>query len=465
MRLSLLSAVVMLIAAGCTSSSDVSVPDRVILASSELPDPASGDFLQASLRMQPQSPALALRLEREAGIDRQVWTFGVQQAMSGSTAHPGAGNRTEITLAENLNRITEQAHRVFWDGHVFYIIATAVDTPGGGGTGYQAESAAGRGGELRRYHHVHAVDEEGHGVASFRTGDVEPVRIARGHPRSLPAQPLRFDVVATDSGPWVVYRDREGVYARPLVVSDSNPPSGAQPGLHRQRNGEGISARLAGDRGHFFFGEPQLVSRAVLPVGEFQLVARVDDSGIMHVVWTDLADVGRNRHDVWYCRFDPEAGDACQRPSRLSRFANWDAVNLMVQGDTVYVSWVDNRFARGLWTRRNTAKLFLVKSSDRGSSFGRPVSVHPPHEPDEHAGFALTMPASGGGVLVFWSRQWRNNDMLDQDLHYGLLQPDLQTLLVGEDMVPGNQLQETLITRLGLHHRSLAGRSKAELEQ
>ncbi len=133
----------------------------------------------------------------------------------------------------------------------------------------------------------------------------------------------------------------------------------------------GRPAQLADGRGSFSFGEPILVSRAETPHRDFQFIARVDDAGNFHVIWTDWreADLSRasNRHNLWYCRFDPQAGNACQRPVYLTSFAGLGPINLMITGNEVYLSWVDNRFTRGLWTRRNHTKLFLVRSGDRGA--------------------------------------------------------------------------------------------------
>ncbi len=427
------AAVSILFSAGCMLFQNIRVPDRVPVANSELPSPQSGDFLQASLRFQPQSPDMALRLEREAGIDRQVWSFPVQQAMSGASsfrsgrqaqlqvagrqaerttgpqeaqgtesgttqgqngrqARQISPNTNDVILSQHLNRITEQTRRAAWNGHVFYFLSTAVDTPVSGHSGVQFESTEYD--DPRRYHLVYALDEHGRGAASFRTEDVEPVRVSDGLPRSLPSQPLQFDVVVTVNGPWILYRDRGGIFARPLVFGGSQPVTG-QTGA--RTTGTGRPGQLSGGRGSFTFGEPRLVSRAELPYGEFQFVARLDDRGAFHVIWTD----SRDKNDLWYCRFDPQTGDACRRPVRLSRSTARDPVNLMVRGEEVYVTWIDNRFTRGVWTRHNMAKLFVVKSEDRGASFGPPVSIHPPREESEIAGYSVTMPAPSEGIMIF----------------------------------------------------------------
>ena len=474
-----------LIAAGCVYFRDVDVPKRILVPNIELPAPHTGDIFQASLRLQPQSTDMVRRLESEAGIDRDIWSIEMWHAIRGAQSGPGqtgfstgpdsqsenrestrgpAGRRdrgsgADFIFSEKLNNITAQAQRVAWNGHIFYFFSKAVSTPASGLSGNQFETTDS---EVPRVHHVvHVVDENGRGITSFRTGEVEPVEGAKNRPSTVPSRSLMFDVLVTGNGPWVLYRDREGVFARPLVFSGPNAPSGGLSSQDLQRTGAGRPAQLADGRGSFSFGEPTLVSRAELPHREFQFIARVDDAGDFHVIWTDWreGDIGRavNRHNLWYCRFDPKAGEACRRPDRLTSFAGLSPVNLMVSGDEVYVSWVDNRFTRGVWTRRNNAKLFLVRSGDRGASFGAPVSIHPPHDAAERAYSPVTMPAPDEGVLVFWSTQFRNFHE-DHDLKYGHLLPGMETLLLGQDMVSLDRLHESLVEKLDTHHRNLAKR-------
>ncbi len=470
-----------LIAAGCVYFRDVNVPNRIVVPNAELPDPHKGDFLQASVRFQPQSVDMVLRLESEARIDRDIWSIDMWHAIRGAQSGPGqatfsAGQGAEFEIqgstrrsaarrdqrsgadfvfSEKLNNVTAQVQRVGWNGHIFYFFSMAVgaQAPGHSGITYESSGTDGSG----IHHVVHVVDEKGRGVTSFRTGAVEPVEGARDHPPNVPSRSLMFDVAVTDDGPWVLYRDRDGVFARPLIYSGATLPGGPS-GQIRVYGGAGSPAQLADGRGSFTFREPILVSRAETPNRDFQFIARVDGTGDVHAIWTDWRkdDLSRaaNRHNLWYCRFDPQTGNACRRPVRLTSFAGLGPVNLMVTGNEVYVSWVDNRFTRGIWTRRNDAKLFVVRSGDRGASFGDPVSIHPPHDADEKAYAAITMPAPGEGVLVFWGTQFRNFHE-DHDLRVGYLLPDMETLLIGQDMMSRDQLHEMLIENLSTHHRSL----------
>ena len=462
-----LAAIPALSVAGCMLFNDIRVPERILVDNGELPALESAHFLQSSLRFHPESPAIAARLESEAGIDRGIWSLPVQQAMSGrphthgqaqirfgtgdqgsaqepasSHRRPAAHRPGDLMLSEHLNRITEQTKRVGWNGHSFYFMSTAIDTPVRGHSGVQFESTDFD--DPRRYHMVYAIDEKGRGSASFRTGEVEPVFVADGLPRSLPSQPLQFDIVVTDDGPWILYRDNGGIFARTLVFDGPQfPPSG--------HSVTGRPALLAERRGSFSFGEARLIARTDDPYGDFQFIARVDDRGSFHTIWTD----SRSKNDLWYCRYHPETDDVCRRPRRLSRSASRAPVNLMVRGDQVYVTWVDNRYTRGFWTKRNYAKLFVAKSDDRGGSFGSPVSINPPRDNSENVGYSVTMPASNGGVLIFWGTEWMGTGAKNQDLHYSWLQPDMKRLLVGKNMFPGDRLHVTLVDKLLHHHRNL----------
>ena len=481
-RKSVILAVAVLIATGCVYFRDADVPQRIMVPNTELPVPHEGDILQTSVRFQPQSVDMVRRLESEARINRDIWSIDMWHALRGAQSGPGQAtfstgqgaefesegttrrsatrrerrHGAEFIFSENLNNITAQVQRVAWNGHVFYFFSMAVGTqaPGQSGMPYESSGIDGSG----IHHVVHVVDEKGRGVTSFRTGSVEPVEGARDHPPNVPSRPLMFDVVVTDDGPWVLYRDKDGVFARPLVFSGTTLP-GRPPDQARVYSGTGRPAQLAGGRGSFSFGEPILISRAETPHRDFQFVARVDDTGDFHVIWTDwreadLMNRAVNRHNLWYCRFDPQAGNACRRPVRLTSFAGLGPINLIITGSEVYVSWVDNRFTRGLWTRRNHAKLFLVRSRDRGTSFGNPVSIHPPNDAAEISYAAITMPAPGDGVLVFWGTQFRNFHE-DHDLRFGHLLPDMKTLRLGHDIISRDQLHETLMEKLSDHHRSL----------
>ena len=476
----------MLITAGCMIFRDVDVPNRIVVPNSELPAPESGNLLQASLQLQAQSTQMVHRFESEAGIDRNVWSSDMWRAMRSpqtgavqaqfstaqsseyenrvSTQRPetdrNSGTGTLFIFSEHMNDITTEVQRVAWNGHRFYFISKAVNNSPVAHAGIQNQNSGNDGSGL--YHKVYVVDENGRGVASFKTGEVEPVKGAKNRPPTAPSRPLMYNVVVTEKGPWVLYRDRDGVFARPLVFDIPNSTSDGTFHQQRQHSGSGHTAQLADNRGSFAFGEPLLVSRAKLPYGRFQFVARVDEQDNFHVIWTDRRQgdlsLASNRHSLWYCRFDPETGEACRRPERLSTYTNIKPINLMVSGDEIYVSWIDNRFTRGWWTRRNHSKLFVARSGDRGSSFSSPVSIHPPEDNDERALFALTMPAPDEGILVFWSNQFSNNYFLDQDLNYGLLQPDMETFLLAEDLISGEELYKTILKNLQNYHHSLAGR-------
>ena len=494
-RITLVPAVVIIIvSAGCMLFNDIRVPERVLVDNSGLPPLESADFLQASLRFQPEKPDIATRLEMEAGIDRAVWSIRIQQAMSGISSQIGSaqarlhttvqgsvngagqedahtsyreamqragrdavrsnGNRQnslisnytgDLILSEYLNRITEQVRRVAWNGHVFYFISTAIDTPVKDHSGVQYESTDYD--DPSRYHTVYVLDEDGRGVASFRTEKVQPMHVADGLPRSLPSQPLQYDIVVTDDCPWILYRDKGGIYARPLVFYGRRFSSSG----HSSVRGAG---RLSGGRGSFSFGEARLIARADDPYGDFQFVSRVDDRGSFHTIWTD----SRTKNDLWYCRYDPQMDEICRRPRRLSRSASAAPVNLMIQGDQVYVSWIDNRYTRGLWTKRNFAKLFMAKSDDRGVSFGSPISINPPRDNSENVGYSVTLPASGEGVLIFWGTKWMGSGAHNQDLYYGWLHPDMKRVYVGENTIPGARLVETAEYEMLDYHRSLGNR-------
>lgn len=489
-----LAVILIIVAAGCMLFNDVRVPERVLVDNSELPSLESADFFQTSLRFQPEIPGIATRLEMEAGIDRAVWSIRIQQAMSGIPFHSGpaqarlhttvqgsvkgtgkddaqasdreamhgaardatrsGGNRQnrtmskdtgDLILSEHLNRITEQVRRVAWNGHVFYFISTAIDTPVRGHSGVQFESTDYD--DPSRYHTVYALDEDGRGVASFRTEKVQPVHIADGLPRSLPSQPLQYDIIVTDDSPWILYRDKGGIYARPLVFDGRHLSSSGQSGIRG-------AGRLSGGKGFFSFGEARLIARADDPYGDFQFISRVDDNGSFHTIWTD----SRSKNDLWYCRFHPQVDDICRRPRRMSRSASAAPVNLMIQGDQVYVSWIDNRYTRGFWTKSNFAKLFIAKSDDRGASFGSPISINPPRDNSENVGYSVTMPASDEGVLVFWGTKWMGSGAHQQDLYYSWLHPDMKRLYVGDYKIPGARLMETVEDEMLNYHRNLSSR-------
>ncbi|MEA5446586.1 hypothetical protein VCB98_12235 [Gammaproteobacteria bacterium AB-CW1] len=453
------ASVAMLLAAGCMLISDVRVPDRVIVPNDALPALDALDVHQASLRLQPQTVTMARRLESELGIDRQIWNLDLQRALTTALTGPGRAHmqavrpgsssdedssqpergetpglslspvvqqtppaNSDIVLSPHLNRITAQTRRVAWNGHVFFFLSIAVDSRP-------------EGKEPRRHHVVHVLHEQGAGTASFKSGAVEPSHVAEGLSRSLPSQPLNFDVVVADEGPWIVYRDREGIFARPLTT------------------GSGLGSAVNDGASEIHFGEAVQVSRARLPVGEFQFISRIDGQGALHVLWTDQ----REHSDLWHCRFDLKQRESCRRPTRLSRSVSRQPINLMVQGDDVYVSWIDSRYSRGFWDKRNFAKLFLAKSRDGGRSFGQPISIHEPDNRDELPGFAMTLPAPEGGVLLFWGTEWRGHNPHDQGLHYGHLLPDMRTLRLAEDTVPGARLHDFFTDALKSHHRQMGG--------
>ncbi len=480
------AAALFLLAAGCMVFRGVDVPERVLVPNVELPAPESGDLHQSSLRLQPQSVKMVRRLESEAGIATDIWSSDMGRVIQGTNSgigqagfsighgtlsetrdqirrpgiSGGKGGDTEFIFSEHLNNISAEVQRVAWNGHVFYFFSKAVRTAPSEVSVMDHPSTGSEGSTV--HHVVFVVDENGRRVTSFRTGEVEPVSGAVNQPPSVPIRPLYLNVLVTEKGPWALYRDRNGIFARPLVFNGPNPSTGGQSFRQRMSVDSGRPAQLAGGRGSFTFGEPILISRAKLPYRSFHFVARVDQKGDFHIVWTDRREANfarpGNRRDLWYCRFDFKAGEACHRPKRLSSNATLAPINLMVSGDEVYVSWTDNRFASGLWTRRNNAKLFLAGSGDRGTSFRKPVSIHPLKDDDERALFAITMPASGGGVLVLWSEQFRNNYFLDHDFKYGLLKPDMETFLLAENQVPGEPLHEVLINKLNDFHRSLSNR-------
>ena len=393
------------ISSGCLFFDEVQIAERVLVANRDLPAVESADMLQSSLIYHPQIPEIALRLEREIGIDRNTWSSPIHMALNthqtGNRAQfqmvtPGSGGQhtsgfrgtsvpaaNEIIITEHLNDITSQAQRAEWNGRVFYFLSVAVDIPGSEHSGVQFESDDFE--DPARFHRVYAIDEQGSGSTFFETDFVEPVFVAKGLPRSLPDQPLQFDIVTLDEGPAVIYRDRDGIYLRQLNVNGRR----------------GSSASLSGNRA-FSFGEKQLLAKSKTPYGRFQLISRVDQERNIHLIWTD----SRKNHDLWYCNYGPDTGQVCRKPKKISQTASANPVNLMVQNGKIYISWIDNRYTRGFWTRTNFAKLLLVKSDNGGRSFGKPISINPPRDQEDNVGYSVTMPAPNEGILVFWGTEF-----------------------------------------------------------
>lgn len=432
----------LLFTGGCLLFDEVQNVERVLIDNRELPALESADILQASLRYHPQIPQIASRLEREAGIDRDIWSIPVQRALNSNhaqqyqlqTVAPGSDRQpantfgrtsvpaeNEVLITEHLNRITSQAKRVEWNGRIFYFLSVAVDTQGSEHSGGQFESNNGE--EPTRSHRVYALDEQGRGVTYFETQEVDLVFEADGNPRRLPSQPLQFNVVVTEKGPTVIYRDRDGIYARSLTFDDRRKTSSA----------------LSGTR-YFAFGEKQLIAKAEVPYGRFQLISRLDREGTIHSVWTE----GWDKHDLWYCHYRPVNGEICDKPDRIAQTASSEPVNLMIQNDKIYISWIDNRYTQGFWSPKNFAKLLLIKSDDGGESFNSPISVNPPRDEADNAVYSVTLLGPGERILVFWGTEAMGTGTKNQDLFYGWLDSDLDTLYIGKNKFPGDRLHKLM---------------------
>lgn len=452
--------VLLLFIAGCGFFQNVDVPERVFVDQEELPSIEASDFNQASIRFMPQKADIARRFESEAGIDREVWSMPIQQVMardgiqhdsaniqfgtSDQRSDPDRDTRSyrqrvphddEFIISEHLNRITSQSHRVEWEGHTFYLFSKSIDTRPNDFSGVQFEQDEYE--DPTRYHKVYAIDENGRGVAHFKTNKVQPVFVTDGVPKSLPAQPLQFDVIKTKEGPWIIYRDKDGIYARPFVFNGGN------------RTGQ--NAELSRGAGTFSFWGEKRIAKADKPYGKFQFLSRVDDSGFIHILWTD----SRDRKDLWYCRYHKVENVVCETPKRLSRTASRHPVNLILYDNNVYITWIDERFRQGFWNPKNFAKLFVVKSEDRGDSFGQPISIHPPRDADEHAAYSVTMPAHEGGLYIFWGTQSLGSRDYSQDLFVGLLDESLETLYMDREKVSGSYLREVMMDNILMYHHDI----------
>jgi hypothetical protein len=452
------------ITTGCLWFQNIRVAERVIADNSDLPVLEEADFSQASLIYSPEIPEISVRLKQEAGIDLNHWSISIQHELAGFTsdnraqlsiAAPGTSNRyfnqstgeissgTDIILSEHLNVITSQSRRAEWNGRVFYFLSVAVDTPGSPHSGVQFESEEYD--DPSRVHRVYALDENGNGVTFFETDAVDPVFVTDGVPRSLPGQPLHFDVHISDNGPVVVYRDRDGIYLKPLVIQDSRS---GEAGL---RNNE-QAANLTSGNGSFMFGEKKQIAISEAPYGEYQMISRLDPNGMIHLIWTD----SRGKNDLWYCRSNINENEICNAPRRISRTAFMGPVNLMLQDENrVYISWIDNRFKQGVWTSRNFAKLMIVKSDDGGSRFGTPVLVNPPRDDSDNVLYSVTMPAPDEGILVFWGTEVPGSGAANQDMFFGWLQGNMETMVLGPDKIPGTRLHDVINSKLLEYQRNL----------
>jgi hypothetical protein len=447
---------------GCLWFQNVRVPDRIIVDNSDLPALEVTDLLQSSLSFSPEITDIAARLNREADIDFSHWSVSIQHTLAGMSpqnrarlevAAPGTPaqpsgqisgrvtSRADFLLSEHLNRITSQSRRIEWEGRTFYFLSIAVDTPGSPHSGVQFELDEYD--DPSRVHRVYALDENGSGVTYFETEAVDPVFVTDGLPRSLPGQSLQFDVHLSDEGPVVVYRDRDGIFAKPLVFSG-----------HRSA-GTRLSfsvpaANLSGEGGSFLFGEKKQIAVSETPYGEYQLISRSDPNGVIHMIWTD----SRGKNDLWYCRAGIDGNDICKDPRRISRTATQEPINLMLQNENrVFISWIDNRFKQGVWTARNFAKLMMVKSEDGGKTFGSTVSVNQPRDDSDNVTYSVTMPAPEDGILIFWGSEILGSQSKNQDLNYGWLHSGLDVLYLGSDKIPGTRLQEEIRNKLLGYHR------------
>lgn len=431
----------------------------------QLPALDAADVAQMSPEFPPASAAMALQLER-AGVQRRVWPLKITQAMrtvqaggnssgglsgaitfgsaaSGApTPQPKLPTHSGMQLLEAWPRGKVRTRRVAFDGRVFYLLMA-----GPGLERMPHFDTALTGEQLAAEHAAERIviiaAEEGKAApaASFVTqGEpryiMDGVRTGTGDPvRTQYKGPWSFATVTTDNGPLVIYRDKGGIYARRL-----------------ETGGE----RLA-------FGERWRIASAPNEINHYQLAARADSSGRIHVLWSlqpDSETQGGNAH-LAYCRIKAVEGHNCAEPQILSRTTAWQPVNLMVQDGRVYASWVDTRHTEGIWDRRNYAKLYFTVSNDSGASFSNPVSINRPRDNSDNVFAPVTMPAADGGVLVFWAS--RRNDpgrLPDQTYQAGWLNAALKQFTLGSNVLSGRDLYEAIKRSLLTYHENLASEER-----
>lgn len=430
----------------------------LIVENSRLPPLASADFAQASLAFSPGSGELALQLER-GGVRRRLWPSPIARAMRAlqaerdnggaglfgglagrtttpGTTSPGSGpssGRPAPATAEGVTLIDRgwlagrmRSRRVAVDGRIFYFLLTSPE--------YVEALPVPRREQSHSPYVFLAVEEGGDASPATFVTDGEPHTVHENvKPRLVVpfAGPGEFAAVPWEDTVAVIYRDRGGIFARRLSTRGDAPTFGS---------------------------ERWQIAAAPNTIHRYRLLARTDEAGTVHLLWAiSAADESTTLH---YCRLIPRGRSRCRHPVELSRSIAVDetsgSLNLMIQGERVYVSWIDTRYEERGWTRRNFAKLFVAGSTDGGQTFDAPVSVNRPRDNSSNALYAVTLPAGSGGVLVFWTEEtvqaglWRR-----LPFQAGWLDAGLDNLHVGAAAVPGRHIGEMIVQAVSRHHETL----------
>lgn len=439
----------------------------VTVDNNRLPDPASVDAAQVSPAFSPASASLALQL-RQAGVRHLAWPLSIRRAIraieadrdGGDSLSRGltlrtttAGTRrqggpppseaTRLTagggfaLLEPWPGGTMRTERVLLDGRVFYFLMA--DPGSERRPHFDAALTGGQDvfdGSARRDVIV-AVEEGADSPAASFVTQGEPRYIMQGARRGDGKPiwteyrgPSSFAAVATKNGPVVIYRDRGGIFARRLIIRDREP----------------------------VFGERWRIAGMPEEISHYQLVARSDERGGVHLLWSlqpASETQGGNAH-LTYCRIDALDRNLCDDPQVLSETVSWRPVNLMVQDRHVYVSWIDTRHTTGIWDRRNFAKLYVAASRDGGGTFDAPVAVNDPGDNADNARYALTAPTDAGGVLVFWTTKPVQGGWWQRlPFHVGWLDPAPNAFRVGRTTEPGRKIRDLIEQAVLRHHEDL----------
>lgn len=427
-------------------------PDHV--DNHRLPALEAADFMQSSLTLYPGSPRVALQLE-QSGVERRLWPLSISRSiralhagqnvasLSGGLS-TGSGTRGDIrpvpdsAAADDIQLLDRgwlngrmRTQRLAVNGRTFYFLLTTRKHV----TRHPSPSRAGRAGDGFRSYDLVAVEEGTDTPAAMFTTEGEPPVIhENAAPRSVASfeGPGEFAAVPWEDGIAVIYRDRGGIFARRFNAAGDAPKF------------EGERWRVA--------GAPDTIAR-------YQLLARADASGTVHLLWATAAADGRET--LRYCRLTPQTVNDCPRPVELSRSVAVSErlypVNLMLQGGNVYVSWTDTRYAGGVWTTRNYAKLFVAASHDGGRTFGKPLVLNDPRDNADQARYAVTLPAPGGGVLAFWVAQSMPGAGLWQRHRFraGWVDADLKRFRVGTTTVAGEYLNDVIERGVLRYHEAL----------
>lgn len=452
----------------------VDTPRPASVDNRQLPAMEAADLMQSSLTLYPGSSRVAWQLE-QGGIKRKLWPSSISRGIRALEAEHGGTSRsgglsvgvttsgTPPTEARPVTGLRDDAgaddiqfldrswlegrmrvQRLAMDGRTFYLLLATrehVNYRLGGSSQPPPTAPPYKGG--RRHEpppnlvsYVFVAVEEGVNTSSatFST-EGEPPVIHRNvtPPLTAPfAGPGEFAAVPWEDGIAVFYRDRGGIFARRLNIGGEAPA---------------------------FEGERWRIAAAPDTIARYQLLARTDASGTVHLLWAMAA--ADDRETLHYCRLAPHTGNDCPRPVELSRSVAVSEqlypVNLMLQGENIYVSWTDTRYASGVWTTRNYAKLLVNASHDGGRSFGKPVALNKPRSNADQARYAVTLPAQDGGVLAFWITErmpaagmWQRHRF-----HAGWLDAGLKRLQVGTNTVSGEYINDVIGQGFLKYHEGL----------